>query len=1506
MDKRVWNRATAMLIVISMMASLFAVGMPQAVYAAEDTVNFSGGDGTLANPYKVSSAAELSNVNIPGAGAYFQQTGDIHLTGNWTPLGAFRGIYDGNGFGIYNLNMNSADFFVGLFSELSSGAVLKNMTLADFNITATGNNAHVGGLVGYTASGATVTDSKSNGLLSFTDPTAVGGLVGNNAGTISNSSSNSVITSGADDFSAGGLVGVNAGSIMGSSASGSVNTNHLQAYAGGLAGMNAGTVSDSQSSSAVTTGDASSAGGLVGSNASSGTINNSFGSGNASGKNSSVVGGLVGRNAGYINGSYSTGNTDADTDGMVGGLVGYKSGGSINNSYSTGSASGDNSVFVGGLIGMNMGDVSNSYSAGIASGGRDATGGLIGYNPSGNVTNSYYYHLSAATSAGGTAKNNGELMQQATYSTWDFNNVWRVVEGYTYPSLQWQSYTPKESTALDHVNLTWDLIKGTNSSENNVTADLNLPANGAAGSTIIWSASVSGLINPSTGQVTRATDDDHAVTLTATISKSGGQTRIKSFNLTVIEAPNNKPNRKADVNAADTAKVTLNTPYTLDLSTIFEDVDSDPLSYNVAVNGAAAVAASAAYSYTPNTAAPVTLVFTAADGEDLSDDTYTIQLAVNQAPVRQAAVAATTTATVSLNAAYILDLAAIFEDADADALAYDVSLDGAAAVTAAENYTYTPAAAGQFTLVFTANDGMSDSSDTYTVELTVNTLPVRQPDKDATVEATVTVNTPYTLDLATIFTDADGNGLTYKVSVDGSAGAAAAENYTYTPTTAGQVTLLFTANDGTIDSVDTYTVILTANTVPVRQADVDATATAIVTVNTPYTLNLANIFEDADGDGLTYKVSVDGAAAAAAVENYTYTPTAGGQVTLVFTANDGVIDSVDTYTLELTANTIPIRQSNVGATSTAVITLNGTYTLDLGAIFEDADGDGLTYKVSIDGAAAVAAAENYMYTPTTAGQATLLFTANDGTIDSVDTYTLELTANTVPVRQADVDATGAAIVTVNTPYILDLASIFEDADNHPLTYKVSVDGAAAVAATESYTYTPTLAGTVTLVFTANDGFTDSTDTYIVTLTVNQPSNGSGGGGNSGNGNSGGSGSGGSSTVTPEYSVTVTGSGGTTLPTLPVKVDTAAGRAVISIGELAKQIFTASETTVMTVPNIPAIKSYTLEVPADSISMAQAAGELIFITRAGSIAIPANMLHGMAETNGKIASLTIGVGDKKGLSAKAAEAIGDRPLIELTLALNGVTTPWNNPAAPVKITIPYAPTAEQLKNPEHIVIWYIDGSGDAIAVPSGRYDAVSGTVTFETSHFSSYAVAYVHKTFADLGKVEWARHSIEVMASKGIIGGTSAGNYTPAANITRADYLVLLVKTLGLAAEFKENFADADSDAYYYEALGIAKQLGLATGSGSNEFHPQESISRQDMIVLTARALEKFRGLEAAADVSVLEPYRDREDIAAYAESSLALLVEEGLISGSGNKLNPRALTTRAEAAVFLYRIYNQY
>jgi hypothetical protein len=172
-----------------------------------------------------------------------------------------------------------------------------------------------------------------------------------------------------------------------------------------------------------------------------------------------------------------------------------------------------------------------------------------------------------------------------------------------------------------------------------------------------------------------------------------------------------------------------------------------------------------------------------------------------------------------------------------------------------------------------------------------------------------------------------------------------------------------------------------------------------------------------------------------------------------------------------------------------------------------------------------------------------------------------------------------------------------------------------------------------------------------------------------------------------------------------------------------------------------------------------------------------MLSGVPGADGAKAQITVGLGDKSGLPDSVRDEIGDRPLLRLELSIDGERTEWSNPDAPVTISIPYSPTAEELADPEHITVWYIDGDGNAVAVPSGRYDPATGTVTFTVTHFSLYAVAFVHKTFADLEDAEWAKTSVEALASKGIVSGTSEDAFSPSDGITRADYIMWLVNAL---------------------------------------------------------------------------------------------------------------------------------
>ena len=117
----------------------------------------------------------------------------------------------------------------------------------------------------------------------------------------------------------------------------------------------------------------------------------------------------------------------------------------------------------------------------------------------------------------------------------------------------------------------------------------------------------------------------------------------------------------------------------------------------------------------------------------------------------------------------------------------------------------------------------------------------------------------------------------------------------------------------------------------------------------------------------------------------------------------------------------------------------------------------------------------------------------------------------------------------------------------------------------------------------------------------------------------------------------------------------------------------------------------------------------------------------------------------------------------------------------------------------------------------------------------------------------------------------------------------------------DGFADVSPDAYYYEPVTLAKSLGLITGVGGNRFDPDGNITRQDMLTMTYRALKKLE--KANFEAADLSGFPDEADVAQYAYESVSKLVGAGYIKGDEQgRLNPEADTTRAETAVFLYRL----
>lgn len=355
---------------------------------------------------------------------------------------------------------------------------------------------------------------------------------------------------------------------------------------------------------------------------------------------------------------------------------------------------------------------------------------------------------------------------------------------------------------------------------------------------------------------------------------------------------------------------------------------------------------------------------------------------------------------------------------------------------------------------------------------------------------------------------------------------------------------------------------------------------------------------------------------------------------------------------------------------------------------------------------------------------------------------------------------------------------------------------------------------------------------------------------------------------------------------------------------AKAIKDGRTRILIQIENVPSASAYTLVLPRSAYSEGdEEPTQIELVTSFATLIVYGNML-GSSELSAGSISLQVGLADKNLLADNVKEEIGNRPVLELSLHAGDQKLDWNNPKAPVTVRIPYTPTVEELQNPELIVVWFINGEGQVVSVPNGSYNPATGMVSFQTTHFSTYAVSYVKKTFDDTELVKWAKKSIEVLAAKGIVNGTSEHTFNPIAAITRADFLVLLVRTLELQGTQGVGFSDVEAGAYYAEALRIAREHGIATGIGNNRFDPHAPISRQDIMTMAARGLQAVNRHVGDTEVNALSRFDDTASISSYAVDSVAMLVKLGLVHGDGRSIHPRSITNRAESAVMMYNVYH--
>ena len=238
-----------------------------------------------------------------------------------------------------------------------------------------------------------------------------------------------------------------------------------------------------------------------------------------------------------------------------------------------------------------------------------------------------------------------------------------------------------------------------------------------------------------------------------------------------------------------------------------------------------------------------------------------------------------------------------------------------------------------------------------------------------------------------------------------------------------------------------------------------------------------------------------------------------------------------------------------------------------------------------------------------------------------------------------------------------------------------------------------------------------------------------------------------------------------------------------------------------------------------------------------------------------------------------------------------------------VTAPYQAKPEENENA--IVVYGIDEDGSR-KIMRGRYDSEQESMVFRTGYFYKFVVAHNLVEYDDVEDTSWYKDSIEFIAAREITQGIDENNFGPQHNLTRAQFVVLLlnayqVETAGAEELDTDNFADV-GETYYTDHLLTAKALGIVKGVGNNEFAPEREITRQEMFVILYNVLQLIDEMPEEVNANELAHYFDADAIAEWAEGAAAALIKTGTIEGYANKLMPQATSTRAEMAQVIYNL----
>lgn len=189
--------------------------------------------------------------------------------------------------------------------------------------------------------------------------------------------------------------------------------------------------------------------------------------------------------------------------------------------------------------------------------------------------------------------------------------------------------------------------------------------------------------------------------------------------------------------------------------------------------------------------------------------------------------------------------------------------------------------------------------------------------------------------------------------------------------------------------------------------------------------------------------------------------------------------------------------------------------------------------------------------------------------------------------------------------------------------------------------------------------------------------------------------------------------------------------------------------------------------------------------------------------------------------------------------------------------------------------------------------------------ANYSIGTYDKTFKDVTEGNWATQTINFMVSKNFVSGMTEDTFQPEKQVTRAEFISMLVKATGYpkASVTSSKFSDVPTNSWYYNDLLIAEENNLIKGISANSFGPDKTLTREESVTILLRVMEK-EGLKfpvTESEVATIPTkFKDSNSISNWARSDMAKAIKYKLTNGlSENSISATTNANRAQAATFV-------